>query len=44
MLFAFDARDKRKILRLAKKTRTKITIFAKAVFGKYTNYCKMHHF
>ena len=44
MLFAFDARDKKKILHLAKKTRTKITIFAKAVFGKYTNYCKMHHF
>ena len=44
MLFAFDARDKKKILHLAKKTRTKVTIFAKAVSGKYTNYCKMHHF
>ena len=44
MLFAFCTKDKTKILKLAKKSRTKITIFAKAVSGKYTNHCKMHHF
>ncbi|WP_457743809.1 thiamine-phosphate kinase [Sulfurimonas sp.] len=44
MLVAFDARDKKKILRRAKQTRTKLTIFAKVSRNRYQNRCKAHHF
>jgi len=44
MLVAFDARDAKKLLMHAKQSRTKLTIFAKAVRNKYTNRCKAHHF
>jgi len=44
MLFAFNPKDKIKIINLGKKCRTKITIFAKAKRGKYQNRCKSHHF
>lgn len=44
MLIAF-AKDKRKtIQRIAKLTRTKVTIVAHASRQKYTNRCKSHHF
>ncbi len=44
MLVAFDARERKKILRHVKQSRTKLTIFAKAARNKYTNRCKAHHF
>ena len=44
MLVAFDKRDKKKILRRAKQSRTKLTIFAYATRSRYTNRCKAHHF
>ena len=44
MLVAFDPRDKKAVLRRAKQSRTKLTIFAKAVRGSYVNRCKAHHF
>jgi len=44
MLVAFDARDKKKILRRAEQNRTKLTIFAKASRNRYQNRCKAHHF
>jgi thiamine-monophosphate kinase len=44
MLVAFDARDVKKLYRHAKKSRTKLTVFAKAVRNKYINRCKAHHF
>lgn len=44
MLVAFDKRDKKAVLREAKRSRTKITIFGEAVRKKYTNRCKAHHF
>ena len=44
MLIAFDARDRKKIQRRAKQSRTKLTIFAKAARNKYRNKCKAHHF
>jgi thiamine-monophosphate kinase len=44
MLFAFDKRDTKAIIREAKRSRTKITIFGEAVRGKYINRCKAHHF
>jgi len=44
MLVAFDTRDTKKICRHAKKSRTKLTIFAKAARNRYTNRCKAHHF
>lgn len=44
MLVAFDKRDKKAVLRVAKKSRTKITIFGEAVRNRYTNRCKAHHF
>ena len=44
MLVAFDPRDKKKILRRATQSRTKLTIFAKASRNRYTNRCKAHHF
>lgn len=44
MLFGFDKKNKKKILKIAKKTDTKITIIAKAKKGKYISTCKEHHF
>ena len=44
MLVAFDARDRKKVCRLAKKSRTKLTIFALATRNRYKNRCKAHHF
>lgn len=44
MLVAFDKRDRKAILRRAMQSRTKISIFAKAVRSRYTNRCKAHHF
>ncbi|MFV0482143.1 MAG: thiamine-phosphate kinase [Campylobacteraceae bacterium] len=44
MLFAFDEANRDKNLKIAKKTDTKVTIFAKAVKGRYINRCKEHHF
>lgn len=44
MLFAFDPRDKKSILRRAQQSRTPINIFAKASRNRYTNRCKAHHF
>ena len=44
MLVAFDKRDKKAVLKRAKQSRTKLTIFANANRSKYTNRCKSHHF
>jgi len=44
MLVAFDKRDKKALLRRAKRSRTELTIFASISRKKYTNRCKSHHF
>ncbi|WP_024955170.1 thiamine-phosphate kinase [Sulfurospirillum arcachonense] len=44
MLFSFSPKNLAKIKSIAKKNRTQITIFAKAVTGKYTSCCKENHF
>ncbi|WP_428738707.1 thiamine-phosphate kinase [Sulfurimonas sp.] len=44
MLVAFAPRDRKKMIRLAKLSRTKLTVFANAKRGKYINRCKAHHF
>ncbi len=44
ILFVFDKRYKNKILSIAKKTKTPITIFAKAKRGKFRSLCKENHF
>lgn len=44
MLVSFDKRHKKAILRLAKSSRTKITIIASIDRQKYTQRCKSHHF
>lgn len=44
MLVAFSPRQRKKLLRLAKSTRTKLTIFAKAKRRHYKSKCKAHHF
>ena len=44
MLIAFDKRDKKTILRRAKQSRTKLSIFANAARNRYINRCKSHHF
>jgi thiamine-monophosphate kinase len=44
MLFGFDPRDKKALLRHAAKTRTPITIIGKCVRKNYKNACKSHHF
>ena len=44
MLVSFDKRDRKTILRVAKLSRVKINIFAKAARGKFVNRCKAHHF
>lgn len=44
MLVAFDPRKKHKIIRMAQKSRTKLSIFAKAVRGRYVYKGKGEHF
>ena len=44
MLFSFDARKKKSIERIAKQTRTPITIVGKTVRKQYACHCKEHHF
>ncbi len=44
ILFAFDKKDKKKLLSISKKTKTPITIFAKAKRGKFASICKENHF
>lgn len=44
MLFSFDPRKKRAIERIAKQTRTKMTIVGKIVRQRYRCRCKEHHF
>jgi len=44
MLFTFSARDKKKLQRIAKQTRTKMTIIGKIKRGHYRCVCKEHHF
>ena len=44
MLFTFDARKKAIVQRIAKQTRTHITIIGKIVRKQYRCHCKEHHF
>jgi len=44
ILFAFDPRYEKKIKNIAKLTKTKLTIFARAVRKSYKNLCKANHF
>ncbi|MFT7860424.1 MAG: thiamine-phosphate kinase [Sulfurimonas sp.] len=44
MLVSFSPRDRKKLIRLAALSRTKLTIFAKATRNRYKNRCKAHHF
>jgi thiamine-monophosphate kinase len=44
LLFSFDKRYKTAIIRQAKRTRTKINIFATAQRKHFRNTCKRHHF
>ena len=44
MLVGFSPRQRKKLKRLAKCTRTKLTIFAKAKRTNYKSKCKAHHF
>jgi len=44
MLFTFSARKKKKLQRIAKQTRTKVTIIGKIKRGHYRCVCKEHHF
>lgn len=44
MLFAFSPKYESKIRSIARQTRTKITVFAKAKRVSYRNICKPHHF
>lgn len=44
ILFTFPPRYMKKIENIAKKRKTKITIFARAVKGGYKSVCKPHHF
>jgi len=44
MLFGFDKRDKKALLRVAKLCRTPITIVAQSARNNYKNRCKAHHF
>lgn len=44
MLVAFDARDKKALIRRSKLSRTPLNIFAFSSRVKYTNRCKSHHF
>jgi len=44
ILFTFSARDKKKLQRIAKQTRTKVTIIGNIKRGHYRCVCKEHHF
>jgi len=44
VLFSFDKKYKKKILSIAKQHKVPLTIFAKAVKGKYKSICKENHF
>lgn len=44
ILFGFDKRDKKALLRVAKLCRTPITIVAQSARKNYKNRCKAHHF
>jgi len=44
MLVGFSPRQRKKVLRLAAKTRTSLHIFAQAKRGSYKNCCRAHHF
>lgn len=44
LLFGFDEADLPKIMEISKKTKTKITVFARAVKGSYVSECKEWHF
>ncbi len=44
LLIAFDPRKKEAIMRRAKMSRTKITIFAQAQRGRFRSPCRPHHF
>ncbi|MDR0762371.1 MAG: thiamine-phosphate kinase [Campylobacteraceae bacterium] len=44
MLIAFAPENRDKVLRVAKKTKTPLNIFAKACDGEYLSECKEHHF
>lgn len=44
MLISFDETNRQKVQDIAKQTKTKLTIFAKAVKGKFECVCKPWHF
>ncbi|MEA1915982.1 MAG: thiamine-phosphate kinase [Campylobacterota bacterium] len=44
MLFGFDGRFRKKVLRIAQKNRVKVSVFATAKRKKYQNSCKANHF
>jgi thiamine-monophosphate kinase len=44
MLVAFAPRMRKKLLRIARRRRTPLTIFAKAVRSGYRDPCRAHHF
>ena len=44
LLFAFEPKNRLVIERIAKATRTKVTIFAKAIRGRFENICRPNHF
>ncbi|BBG65815.1 thiamine-monophosphate kinase [Hydrogenimonas sp.] len=44
ILFAFDPAEESRIRNIAKKHRTPLTVFAKAVRKPYVNICKANHF
>ena len=44
ILFTFSRKNRFKVERIARLTRTKITIFAKITKGRYKNNAKQHHF
>ena len=44
MLFCFDPRKKRTVARLARQTRTKMTIVGRVRRGRFTCRCQEHHF
>lgn len=44
MLVGFDPRDRKKMIQLAKLSRTKLNIFGEVTRSRYKNRCKAHHF
>ena len=44
MLFTFNVRQKKRLERIAKQTRTKVTIIGRIKRGRYRCICKEHHF